>query len=546
MRLLLSTALALILPSVAAADDLLLRADISDATIYARGAEITRRVSVELVDGQTRVVIPMRDLNSADLLQVTGPDGLRLGAPERIEIPIEDGALDHPAEAAARAVVEAAEDTLQDARDALAAADTDIRGFTAQLDYLSALSRGGPDGAAMPDDPAVLAQVLATLGGETTRVSQALNDARIARRTLEEVAEEAEEDLQRARDALEDLNPFKGTTDAVAFTVDGASAGPAEFEITYLIGSTGWSPTYEVHLDSDTGAMRMDRSIAFYYDGPAAWRDVAIRFSTADPGRQSTPTGVFPAPARVEDAMPIASVRGGIAVQAEALSIAPAVEPVVVMEDRAELEVSGLSVAYRYQDPVTVGASGFATLPFDSLDLSAELENRAAPRYDRTAFLVAMAENTSGEPILPGDAALFRDGELIGELYMPLFAEGAEIELAFGALDHLSLTWQDLSRDEGDRGVFVSDSEQSRVIRFSVQNTSDTPETVRVLYATPFSEQEDLQVDVQLSTAPDARNVDDLRGVHAWDMALAPGEEASVEMEVYLRWPEDQVLAWWP
>jgi hypothetical protein len=48
---------------------------------------------------------------------------------------------------------------------------------------------------------------------------------------------------------------------------------------------------------------------------------------------------------------------------------------------------------------------------------------------------------------------------------------------------------------------------------------------VRLLYATPFAEQEDIEVDVRYSRAPDATDVDDLRGVSAWDLDRRTGRD---------------------
>jgi hypothetical protein len=63
--------------------------------------------------------------------------------------------------------------------------------------------------------------------------------------------------------------------------------------------------------------------------------------------------------------MPQPAVRGGLATaDMEAMMEAPA----IVMEDRAEMIVSGLSVVYDYAAPVSVGPSGEVTLPFDDLD----------------------------------------------------------------------------------------------------------------------------------------------------------------------------------
>jgi uncharacterized protein (TIGR02231 family) len=272
---------------------------------------------------------------------------------------------------------------------------------------------------------------------------------------------------------------------------------------------------------------------------------VAARFSTAQPDRQRTPGEAVPDPARVIPEPPPASLDAplGARVMEETM---PAMEPVANMDQGARMVTEGLAIRYDYAAPVTVGPTGRVTLPLDALSFDMMLENRAVPRRDATAFLVTTGENDSGEPILPGPARFYRDGALVGSGGLPTIPDGAEMEMAFGALDHLPLVWQDLSRDAGTRGVFVAETEERRRILFGVRNLSDAPETVRLLYALPFSEQEELDVTVSLSVAPDARDADDLRGVAAWSLEVAPGAEARIEMEVEMRWPEDMILDWQP
>jgi uncharacterized protein (TIGR02231 family) len=214
--------------------------------------------------------------------------------------------------------------------------------------------------------------------------------------------------------------------------------------------------------------------------------------------------------------------------------------------EAARMVEDGLSIVYDYALPVSVGPTGEVGLRLDTLSLDVELQNRAVPRRDATAFLVAMGENGTGEPILPGEARFFSDGDLVGTDYLPMIPDGAEIEMAFGALEHLVLTWQDLSLDEGDRGIFVSENEMRRRTAFGVENTSGEAERVRLVHAAPFAEQEDLTVSVEFSRAPDSRDVDDLRGVMAWDLELAPRSEARIEMTVELSWPEGMMLNWRP
>jgi len=540
---------AMLLGSAAHAEDILIRADIVSATVYLSGADVTRRAEISVPAGSHRLLIAMPDAAQADQLALSAQDGLSLGPFEWISgYRIAEGTLDDPAQAEARAALETAEEALRAAEDGLSTADGAIRALETQMAYLTALTRGGSDGAAMPADPALVPQLVATLGAETARVQAELHAARIERRQLAEIVAERQIALTAAADDLSRLQPLGDTVDVIAVPVRAEAATDGAVQLDYLTYGAGWEPGYEVRLDSRTGALELSRYVTVYASGAARWQDVEMTFSTSQPSRQRSPSELSPTPARIIEPPPMplrSSDATGVSPALEADAAMPVMEAVMA-EDRAALRIDGLSVRYDYAAPVTIGTGGEAVLPLDALALQAETEARAVPRFDETAFLVAMATNDSGEPILPGFARFYRDGALIGEDMLPLIAAGAEAELAFGPLDHLRLVWIDRSLAEGDRGLFTTANTQDRRIGFGVENTSDRMETVRLLYATPFAEQEDLDLDLALTPAPDERDVDDRRGVHAWSLEVAPGQTAMVEMQVTLDWPEDQRLIWMP
>jgi len=545
MRFALSLTAAFMVGTAALADDIVIRADIAEATVFLSGAEITRRGTISVPPGTHRLLIAMPDAAQAERIAVSGPDGLTLGPPQRLSGQvIAEGALDDPEQSVARAAVEAARDAVQQAQDDLTAADATLRALEAQMSYLTALSRGGPDGAVMPADPATLPQILVTLGAETERVQADTLAAQVARRDLAEALSDRQAGLEAAMTALARLRPLGTSIDVIEVALRTDTAVEAEVTLDYFSYAAGWEPSYEFHLDSETGTLEVTRFITVHSSGVARWQDVATLFSTAQPNRQRDASALYPTPARIVE--PVQPRTAGIARIGEAEMALADAAPVVVAEPRADLRVEGLSVSYVYSDPVSIGPGGEAVLPFDTLTLQTTTEARAVPRIDTTAFLVAMGRNDTGEPILPGPAGFFRDGALVGEAMIDLIAAGAEVDLGFGPLDHLQLVWIDRTLAEGDRGIFTSSNTQDRAIAFGVENTSDRPEQVRLLHATPFAEQEDLTLDLTLSPAPDARDIDDLRGVHAWDLTVAPGETALVEMEVDLSWPEGQVLTWRP
>ena len=544
MRFLATTALVLGLPGMAFADEVLLRADIAEALVFARGAEVTRRVAVDLPEGTHSIVIPMRDLGDASLIEVTGPDGLSIGAPVPLDrIAIAEGSLDSAAEAGG------------------AGGGRCGRGRGA-----GGAGRIGPPGRGdrRPRDTTRLPR---------RAVAGAAQMARRCRRTLPTCRSfwrpsgarrraSAPRFRPRGRPAAPMRTPSRSgwTTcrrlrsrstrsnpSAPKCAASASTCGPAKRSTACWRSPTsprmrnGGRATPSASTRRPAGSTSNGRSRFTSTDLPsgAMWPCGSRRpFPTVG----ACPRASGPTPVRIAPPMPEPSVRGGL----NTADMAPAMERAVIVEDAARMTVSGLSVVYDYTAPVTIGASGQVTLPFDDLGLAVDLENRAIPRHDATAVLIAMGRNTTGETILPGDARFFRDGDLVGEDALPLIPPGAEVEMGFGPLDHLRLTWQDLSLDEGDRGIFISENEQRRRIAFSVENTSDAAETVRLLYATPFAEQEDIDVDVSFSRAPDETGVDDLRGVAAWALDVPPGETTRIEMEVALTWPEEMILDWRP
>lgn len=549
MRVSLSIA-ALLAASPALAEDFFVRADVAAAVVFASGAETLRQAELSLPAGEHRVLFPGDPwLNLPPL--VAASDGVVIGEVEPApDTRIPDGALDTAAQAAALTAVEAAEDAAAAAQADLQAGAGAVRAAEVQVAYLTALTRGGEGGVGLPDDAQALIAFLTALGTEMARAEAELHAARQAQIARQEEVAARIEALEDARDALDDLQPVGARADLWSVNVRVAEAQEVRFEIRD-VARAGWSPGYEVSLDSETGAVRLDRHIRLIADAGLAWQDVAVTLSTADPARGRRPSPVFPSRASIFEPQPL--TRGSISADAlsesevSGLMLPAPVEPAMIVEDSAAGPlVAGLSITYDYPNPVTIGPSGQVFLPFGALALEAELTNRAIPRRDMTAYLMAEIENTSGEPILPGEARFFRDGDLIGDGYLEFVARGAEVELPFGPLDQIQLSWADLSRDTGDRGVFASSDTEERRVMVTAENLSGGPVELELLYATPFSEQEDLEVDVTSSLPPTAQAWEDLRGVYAWDLALEAGEEASIAMTFEFSWPDGQVLDWRP
>ncbi|MEO1222100.1 MAG: hypothetical protein AAFY42_12225, partial [Pseudomonadota bacterium] len=124
MRLSISL-LALLAASPALAEDFIVRADVAEAIVYANEAEVVRRAELELAPGTHRVLFPA---SRTDLPPLVRSSAGTLGEVEALsQTVLEDGALDNPAQAAARAQVAEAETAVEEAISALEAAASAVR-----------------------------------------------------------------------------------------------------------------------------------------------------------------------------------------------------------------------------------------------------------------------------------------------------------------------------------------------------------------------------------------------------------------------------------
>jgi uncharacterized protein (TIGR02231 family) len=546
------TLMAALLATTAQADEFLLRADVTAATIFLSGmSEIERQVSVQVPAGAHEVLLALPHRFDLELPDVSGTGDARIGALTVIrDYRIEEGALDSDEVAAARAQIDGFEEDAEALREDITGADAAVQAAALQRRYLEGVTAGGDNAAPFPSDPELLGQMLAALGVEMARVSEEARQAALRQRELRENLDEVMADMAAAQADLEALYPFGEMATVVRVPIMAEAETELNLMLSHLAFNTNWTPQYRVDLNSEAETLVVSRDILISLADREVWRDVALSVSTADPDRRRQPGIVRSRPARINEptltraGAGFATLSDG-APMAEAGAIAPLLEPMVITETAA-MQAVGASFTFSFPDPVTVTPGARNVQAMAALEFEVDLFNQANPRNDDTAYLMAALENDSGEPILRGEAVFYRDGEILGGGYLDDLADGASTDLAFGALDHLLLEWSNLSLDEGQSGVFTRSDTQGRSVEFSVENTSDETEEVRVLYALPFAEQEDLEVDLDLSLRPDARDVDGARGVAAWDLVLEPGARQVIRMDAEFSWPEGQVLNWVP
>ena len=545
MRTLSLPLVLLTLAAPALADTFHVPAPVTGATVYPQGALLTRRATVDLPAGRHTVLIPAPgDFGAVPQIATTpGVDLVALS--HRPGMPVAEGALMTPAQAAAQARVEVAEAAVEALQDRIADGTLLLEALEAQRVYLTALR---PPQESLADADAIRA-FAEFVRAEVAATLTALHDGERGLRGLQDDLADAERALTDARAGLARLRPPGKTADLLELVVVADAAMTAEFVLTETTDAAQWSIEYDLRLDTgDAATVTIDRKVTVQQWTGAYWSDIALTLSTSRP--DARPDANLPSPDLASifepDRRPPPT---------------PMAEPMVLMAEpemmregadavgavfKPAVVADGVAVTYTYPDPVTVGTEDAALFFLGAQSFDATPEIHASPRHDDTAYQVARFTNAGAEPILPGTARLYRDGHLVGETHLSMIPAGGEVLQGFGPIEGLRLTWALARNETGDTGILSRSSTRRQQIDLGIENLTGAAQEVMVFHALPYSEQEDLRVEVTARPAPDVTDYEDLRGVAVWRMTLAPGEARDLALEVDLDWPDGMELNWYP
>jgi uncharacterized protein (TIGR02231 family) len=534
-------------PASAFADQISATSRVTDVTIYAYGAQVTREVLFDAPAGQ-------HDLTIADLPQDTYAQALRIAPGEGAQIASFALQPDfvppsQPRTSAAYLAAEAEVQRLEAAeRAALLALDavqTQIAAANARAAFLQGVKvEPAVDAAAAAN----LRDIALMIGDEVLAAGEAARTAKAALLEAEAALADIRGDLAAAQDVRAALVTDQTLYAALDVKVILASGGPQKVTITQFVDSASWQPVYDMRLSRDgADQLTIDRGVLISQSTGEDWQGVNLVLSTANPNAQAAPSPLWPEYRAIQpESQPFGN---GVAMTSEqdmALTRAPLAEPVASAAPAGytgQAMMQGDIVVYTYgaKADIRTGASDLR-LALDQVELTPSVTARAIPRHDATAFMMASFINTGDEVLLPGQAYLYRDGTLIGGVSLDAIQPGAKADLAFGAIEGLRLTRDMPLRATGERGLIIASNQQEETVTLQVENLTAEDWDVRLMDLVPFSEQEDLEISYTSDIPVSVENVDGQRGILAWDIPVAAGQKAAVTMTTTIRWPDGMQL----
>lgn len=556
MKLALSVAVAsLALSTAVFGAEMEASSSIDAVTVYPAGAEVTRIAKVKLAKGDHTIFfrdLPAGAVDGSIRIEGSSTGKLEIGSVDarRLYVTRADGA----ASETERRRIETEIEKLQDEKARLEAA---VRGAETQKTLLNNL-------AGLPSRPAPSAggdrsedwpSILALIASGTIEAQRLQQDAQIKIREVERTIEDLEKKLSALAPEQEER------TEAKVFVTAQAEL-EADITVRYQVTTAAWTPLYDVRLSTGAKtappAIELIRRAAINQQSGEPWANVALTLSTTRPAAGATAPELFPivvdyppepAPYAAAPAAPVAMSRAardrvvdGLAAEADLEEKAlerQASKPKLAIEGRTAAVVAApFHALYAVPGRVDIPDTG-ETKRVELLKemIEPQLTVRTVPKVDPKAYLYAKLVLPKGStPLLAGAASLFRDGTFVGKGELRTQAPGDEVELGFGADDLVRVRYAVAEEKRGETGLITTSRTDVRNYRLTVKSLHDSALALQVFDQVPVSENQEIKVET-IGKAPSRQNVDDKRGVFAWDSRLEPDQEQVIEFGYRVTWP---------
>jgi uncharacterized protein (TIGR02231 family) len=527
---------------------------ISQVTVYASSAFVTRSAQVELKPGDTRVVfagiIPEIDENSIRVKGKGTAEVKILGAQMKREY-TEDAPV---------ARVEQLESEIQAIEDQNARSENEKRVLAEEKQYLDSVRLFANQ--KIPEDLVTKMPSAQDLEATLVFLDTKLT-ANFARGQEMDIAiRESQKKLEVLRRELEELaGSGQKVKRSIIVEVEVLKAGSLTLDLSYMVQGASWNAVYDARADFEKSEVELVSYAVVRQSSGESWEDVDMVLSTAQvtsggnmpeanswfirpepPPMPMKSRQVFAARAEMRLTEMSDAVGGGAVEKLANASAAPM--EMEAVNAYAQAEAKGVSVAYKLTRKATVKTDGSDhKLPITSQNLKSKFEYSAYPRAAAMAYLKSLVTNAKDLQLLGGRVNVFFDGDFVGTSNFENIAPGQEFDLYMGADENVKVKRELLEKKADDVFLGGIPSPTKKMIykyKLTVENYKTKVSKVSLFDAIPVSEDERIKVKVSaLSMEPKQRDWKDRKGIWRWELQLEPKAKQEIFYTCTVEFPRD-------
>ncbi|MCL1911848.1 MAG: DUF4139 domain-containing protein [Leptospirales bacterium] len=515
------------------------RANVEEATIFFKGAELVHGAKAQLAKGYSELRIdglsPRLDRNS---IKVKTNNGVSISAFEFF--------VDHLSGETLSPEVKKLETELNEQKRILDEITSTININTSAIQILqkgvTKKTEGNTNTSITIDE---LGKTLDYYAAKSAELERAL-------RVDKEKKTKQEEKVQNLRRQFEqEKMKYSKTSGSLRLSLLSPVNDECKFTVSYYSADAGWSPYYNINVASTDKPIQIDAKAKVRQTSGIDWASVKITLSAAAASRGKTAPLLSAWFLRLLDAnrslkkaeiMASEVAQNAYSYKARAEKDASAgfaedeEEPVTQSENQ-------LSIVYDISVPYSIPGNGKEqSIDLKAQSIPASFKYYCVPKLDYETYVLAEIAGWEKLNLLDGIANITYDGTYMGETYIQASTTQEKMTLTLGTDKRVAVKREKM-RDYSSSGMFGSSVKQDFVYQLTVRNNQNKAVSMVLKDQYPLSTSKDIIVELSNDTTKPTINKEDT-GVITWEFDMKPGETKVFKISYSVKYPKGSLINW--
>ncbi|CAL2045469.1 unnamed protein product [Caenorhabditis brenneri] len=334
---------------------------------------------------------------------------------------------------------------------------------------------------------------------------------------------EKEQEIEKSKDIINKLSDelnvninigLSSHSHTVVIALETMEDGDVELDVTYQVFQTGWQPSYDIRVDTETPSMTITYYGKLYNHCGEDWNEFSAVLSTAQPSlgghipELGTLDAHFYRPVQVPRAM---HMKKAMLMSRRSAPMARGF--VDEAEEEAEIEEEGMAIPAMAVPQMEVTQNALSTefkisrksnlangtedhkVTIGTVVLTPSLVHESVPSKNAAAFLTASAVNTSLLPFLAGETSIFLDNAFVAKSHMKNVSPGERFTCSLGVDTAIRVEYKAAKKFHEEGGYITKHSAHVTEQTITAKNTrSEQPVLLTIKHHVPRSTDEKIRV----------------------------------------------------